>query len=346
MNSKYKIAIQFGALHGINDFIAGFLLSSLSLTNVDVKTNTIAFLMYSVIAFGGQLPAGIVVDKSKNIKLYTIIAIVCMLLAITISYESVFYAILLSAVASAFIHVCGGAACYLSDQKSSTLAGLFTSPGVLGLITGGILASTSFQYFYVLIPILLLLLLMIIKTKLPIYNAMEKQTENAILETHDFFMLILLLAIAFRSLLWNVMHMMCFNDTTWLLSIGVAASSGKLVGGYLSDKVNWKRFVFISMFLSVLLLNLGKENIWLFALGVALLQSAVPITLLLMQQYMRNSPAVATGLSLGLAIVLAGMPTYIQQFREIQGHKIFILLLSIVFLISNFLIIRKKEVSA
>lgn len=343
MNNKYKIAIQFGTLHGINDFIAGFLLSSLSISNVDVKTNTIAFLMYSIIAFGGQLPAGIIVDKTKNIKLFTIVAIVCMILAISVSYSSIFYAILLSAVGSAFIHVCGGAACYLSDTKSSTLAGLFTSPGVLGLITGGILATASFSYFYVLIPFLLLLSVMIIKTQLPEYITNEQQTEKAILETHDFFMLILLLAIACRSLLWNVMHMTCFNDNIWLLSIAVAAFSGKLIGGYISDKVNWKRFVFISMFLSVVLLNFGKENIWLFGLGIALLQSAVPITLLLMQQYMRNTPAVAAGLSLGVAIVLAGLPTYIEQFREIQEDKIFILLLSAGFLFSNFLVVRKDE---
>lgn len=345
MVNKYKTAVLFGALHGINDFIAGFILASLTVTSHNIKLNTLAFLVYSIIAFGGQLPAGIIVDKSKKIKLFSILSIAFMIVAVSLFYVNIFFAIFFSALASAFIHVCGGAACFLTDNKSSTLAGIFTSPGVVGLIIGGIIGTTDFSCFYVLILILFVLLLIIISTKMPTYQILENQENKPLLDTHDFFMLVLLLAIAFRSLLWNIMHMICFNNTTWLYAIACSAFIGKILGGFISDRIDWKKFVFITVFSSAILLNLGKNSLPIFCIGVALLQSAVPITLLLMQQYLQKSPAFGAGLALGISIIFAGLPTYINQFRTIQGNQFFLILISIVFIVTNYAVIKMKKTS-
>jgi hypothetical protein len=159
-------------------------------------------------------------------------------------------------------------------------------------------------------------------------------------------MLILLLAIAFRSLIWNVLHMMCYSDTNWLLAIAFSAGFGKLAGGFISDKVNWKKFVFITTIGAAIFLNIGKNILPIFCIGVALLQSAVPITLLLMQNFMRNSPATATGLSLGVAIALAGLPTYLQQFRQIQNNKLVFLVFSMFFILSNIWTVWKFKKSS
>jgi len=91
------------------------------------------------------------------------------------------------------------------------------------------------------------------------------------------------------------------------------------------------------------LLNAGKYYFPVFCVGVALLQSAVPVTLLLMQNYMRNRPATASGLSLGAAIIIAGLPTYFEQFRLIQNNKFFVILLSIAFFASNLWIIKNSK---
>ena len=66
MSNKYKIAVLFGAAHGINDFIAGYLLANLSVHSTNWQLNTMAFLGYSLLAFGGQLPAGLLLDKFKK----------------------------------------------------------------------------------------------------------------------------------------------------------------------------------------------------------------------------------------------------------------------------------------
>ncbi len=343
MSNKYKVAVLFGACHGMNDFIAGYLLASLSVKSTNWQLNSISFLVYSIIAFGGQLPAGIILDKIKKIKAFSLLSIALMIFAVAAFYLNIYAAILLSGFASAFVHVCGGTACYVFDNKNATLAGIFTSPGVIGLILGGIFGTMHFSFFYLLLLPLSLLLFGLIKLEIPSYNSINETKSESLLDTHDFFMLILLLAIAFRSLFWNVLHMMCFDNTQWLLGLGLSAAAGKLIGGFIADKVDWKKFVLVSIFCSAVLLNVGKNYFPVFCLGVALLQSAVPVTLLLMQDYMQNSPATATGLSLGVAIVLAGLPTYSSEFRLIQDNKIFLLLLSILFIFSNFLLIRNRK---
>lgn len=343
MSNKYKIAVLYGASHGINDFIAGYLLSHLSANSTNWQLNSIAFLAYSIIAFGGQLPAGILVDHQKKIKTFSLLSLSLMITAVMVSYVHLLTAIILSAVASAFIHVCGGAACYLADKKQSTLAGIFTSPGVVGLIIGGIVGATSFSFFYVFAVVLLFLLICLIRMNIPNYTSIEKEDKKAILETHDFFMLILLLAIAFRSMFWNIFHMMCSENTEWLLGIAFAAFAGKLMGGYIADKVDWRKFVFITIIVSTILLNVGKNYFPVFCVGVAVLQSAVPVTLVLMQNYLRKSPAMAAGLALGIAIIVAGLPAYVNQFRLVQNNKLFLLLLSIAYLITNGWVIKKYK---
>ena len=53
---------------------------------------------------------------------------------------------------------------------------------------------------------------------------------------------------------------------------------------YGKDKIGWKKFVYITLPLACLFFQLGKDNIYALAFGVACLQSSVPITLLLMSK--------------------------------------------------------------
>ena len=94
-----------------------------------------------------------------------------------------------------------------------------SSPGVIGLILGGIVGALQFDYFYVFIIPLVLLFFWLLKMQLSDYIFIEQQKQDSLLETHDFFMLILLFAIAMRSMFWNLLHMMCFDNNQWLIGI-------------------------------------------------------------------------------------------------------------------------------
>lgn len=346
MKNKYNIAVAFGMLHGLNDFVAGYLLAHLSVVSDNTLLNTTCFLVYSILAFAGQLPIGFLLDSNHKIKSFSFFAVICLLMAIALAPISIFMAIIVSGVASAFVHVSGGTVCYLSDNKNSSLSGIFTAPGVIGLISGGIFGSIQESIYYIILLVipLAVLLFFVWKMSFPKYiKSPINKDQSSILDTHDAFMLLLLAAIAFRSLFWNILHIMCFKDTVWLWGLGISAALGKLIGGYITYKVNWRKFVFVSIITAVIILNFSTNNLILFCIGVALLQSAVPITLLLMQNYMQSRPATATALSLGIAIVLAGLPTYIEQFRAMQSNIYFLLLISLLFLVPNIWILKWRK---
>lgn len=350
MKTNYNIAVAFGVAHGLNDFIAGYLLSYLSTHSSDWQINTLAFLGYTILAFGGQWPVGVLLDTTQQLKRLSFVAIIGMLLAVGFSSVNLFVAIFFSGIASAFTHVCGGTACYLTDRNNSFLSGLFTAPGVMGLIVGGILGAMTFSmgYLFLLLVPLSLLLFWLYRFNLPTYSAIQEQsdqssTTSVALESHDFFMVFLLVAIAFRSLLWNMLHIMSFNNNKWLLGLGISAALGKLIGGWLTHKIDWKKYTFVSVIGAVLFLNIDKGNLILFCVGVALLQSAVPITLLLMQNHWKQQPAIASGLSLGIAVILAGIPTYIETFRQFQNNTFFFIFICVCFLLPNLWILKESK---
>lgn len=347
MRNTYNRVAAFGILHGLNDFIAGYLLAHLALVSDNALLNTTCFLVYSLLAFAGQLPVGILLDSNHKIKSFSLFAIICLLMAIVLAPFSIFLAIIVSGIASAFVHVSGGTVCFLSDNKNSILSGMFTAPGVIGLISGGILGGIPVAAFYILVLLIPVAALLFYVWKIPFLAYKNTPTHNTIspstLDTHDAFMLLLLAAIAFRSLLWNIVHIMCFKDNSWLWGLGISAALGKLIGGYITNKVNWRKFVFVSIIAAVILINFSSDHLVLFCIGVALLQSAVPITLLLMQNYMQTRPATATAVCLGIAIVLAGLPTYIEQFRAMQNNVYFLLLISTLFLLPNIWILKWKN---
>ena len=134
--------VLWGLLHGLNDFAAGFMLANYTFTH-NYAQSFLLIVVYSIIGFGGQLPAGLWVDYKKQLKPFAFISIISLLIALLTYFIDGYTAIILSGIASAFVHVTGGAVCLReNDNKIGPLA-LFTAPGVLGLTLGGVLGKFS-----------------------------------------------------------------------------------------------------------------------------------------------------------------------------------------------------------
>ena len=137
-------------------------------------------------------------------------------------------------------------------------------------------------------------------------------------------MLGILLIMCFRSFIFDVINHVAYQYPNGILIIGISAFAGKIIGGFVADKIGWKKFVYITLPIALLLFQFGKENIYALAFGIACLQSSVPITLLLMSRSLPLYPATAAALSLGTSIALAGLPLFmasnngsiIQNFKD------------------------------
>lgn len=323
MRNNYQPAL-WGILHGLNDFAAGFMLAYYTYHNASSQA-LLLIVVYSIIGFGGQLPVGFWLDSKKQIKPFAQASFVLLPLSIVLFFINEEAGIVFSGIASAFVHVTGGVVCLLPEfcgqvpENKIAPLGLFTSPGVFGLALGGILGQYSLWPLLPLIAAVFVIAYLIFKNDLPVYKTPVK-TENQ-LDIHDFIMLGLLLVMCFRSFIFDVINYAAQEHSDGIIIIGVSAFLGKLFGGFIADKIGWKKFVYITLPLAFLFFQLGKQNIYALGFGIACLQSSVPITLMLISRSLPVYPATATALSLGVSVALAGLPLFlINNKKNIITH--------------------------
>ncbi len=311
---KYTQPLLWGVLHCLNDFTAGYMLANYAFTH-EYSQSFLLIIMYSIIAFGGQLPVGFWLDYKKKIPPFAIASIVLLAFAVPAYFAHAATGILVSAFASAFVHVTGGAVCLqVHEQKTGPLA-LFTAPGVLGLTLGGAIGSTGTWVLLAALALVAIVAALVFANRLPAYRRPEKKTSE--LDVHDWLMLGILLVMCFRSFLFDVINHVAHDYQYGIIIIGLSAFAGKIAGGFLADKIGWKKYVYISLPLALLFLQFGKDNIIALGFGIACLQSSVPITLLLMARSLPLYPATATALSLGTSVALAGLPLYLVSSRAV-----------------------------
>lgn len=297
--------------------MAGYMLAHHSYT-APAGSATLLLIVYAIVAFGGQLPLGFWVDRLRRLQPFAHSSMILLPVALLVYPLQPAVGIVLSAIASALVHVVGGAVCLqVHEEKTGPLA-LFTAPGVLGLTLGGLLGASGGLLLWVLLPTVVMVSWLILRSRLPIYQPpAQRQSE---LDGHDWLMLGLLLVMCFRSFLFDVINQVGQLYSHGLFVLGLATFAGKILGGFVADKIGWKKYVYITLPLALLLFQLGKHNLYALAFGIACLQSSVPITLLLMGRSLPQFPATATALSLGTSIALAGLPMYMLSSKQVlQG---------------------------
>jgi MFS transporter, FSR family, fosmidomycin resistance protein len=314
---NYRQPLLWGLLHGFNDCAAGYMLAAYTIR----QTTQDAFLLtllYAIIAFGGQLPVAFMLDQTRSLRSFARSGILLLITATAIYGWSPETGILLSGIASAFIHVTGGAVCLQQPSAGTTPLSLFTAPGVLGLTIGGLLGSTDTPVQWILLGGIVCCALPLWRQTAPKYQPLP--ANHAPLDNHDTIMLALLLLMSVRSFLFDIVNQLAQVQPAGLVIIGISAFAGKIFGGWLADRVGWKKFIYITLPLALLLFQCAPGNIYAMGFGIACLQSSVPLTLLLLSRNLPRYPATATALSLGTSVALAGLPLYMMATKDTVQH--------------------------
>lgn len=312
MGRSYRLLVLLGGMHGLSDCASGFMIGSLPQNGwLDMGA---FLLLYNVLAFGGQVPAGILVDRLDSAKGAALLALGTVMAGLLLMPIVPAGAVMLAGCGSAVFHVAGGRLALEALPGKAAAPGIFAAPGVLGLALGGFLAIggwAAMPWMLGLGAVLMILLLQAdsnrMKAQSPRGAKLQQDDEHG-LDGHDVLMLLLLLAIAMRSAVWNVFQLVHAGEETWLLAIGAAALVGKFAGGFAADWLGWKRYTVGALLLAVPLLVWSEGNRWLLLPGVALLQSATPAAVTALWRYMPKMPATASGMAFGLAIAAGGIP--------------------------------------
>jgi FSR family fosmidomycin resistance protein-like MFS transporter len=280
-------------------------------TDAPATQITLLVLIYNALGFGAQPLIGYFADGVRSPRTFASGGMA--LLAASLISRAVGFgelAVLMAGLGSAAFHVGAGALTLRSCGGRSDAAGLFAAPGVIGLAIGGAIAVSGHYLYLPFVAALLALILLIHAWPLPPRQAsLSNSPKEPIFESHDWIMIGLLTAVALRSLLWTSFQLASSGQITALIALGVAAGIGKLIGGFAAERLGYRRWTLLSLLIAAPLLAFAGKKLALLLPGVALLQSSIPCSIAAMARLLPTRPATATGLVLGLAVALGGLPT-------------------------------------
>lgn len=306
-----RTIMLLGIGHGFSDASAGYLIGSLT-HQANLSQIGGAVLLYHFLAFGGQLPAGMWLDQIGRYKTALLLSLGVMAIALGLVGTNVWVFTSLAGISSAFFHVAGGGTTLQHLPKQASFIGIFSAFGVMGLALGGWAAAMSWVWAqYVLMVGLGTIMLFLFWTKFP--SLQRKNTPilaTPRLDTHDYLMILLLLAIAMRSAVWNFVQLLYAQQYEWLLYMALAAMVGKLIGGWLSDRIGWRLYTLVALTVAIPALSWGYRKLFWLMLGTGLLQSVTPVSVIALQRFFPNSPATVSGIAFGFAIVLGAVPSF------------------------------------
>lgn len=328
-----KNIILLAAGHGLNDLIAGYFLGTYASDNSDLLRIGLAITMYNVLAFGGQYPVAILLEKINGVKKIIVVSYILNVIAAAIFLFSPVPAIIIAGIASAIYHVAGGS--YCAENNKAMNIGLFAAPGVAGLVCGGFFAWKQYNIIGIILPVAIAFLFILTQLKLIKYhgeNKPEKKKHVPGIDQHDIIMILLLIIISLRSVTWNVFQLIHENNYEWLIAIAAAAAVGKIAGGWLADRIGWRRYAVSSAIIATPLLTFFKNEMLLFCLGIGLLQSGIPATTSMLIQSLKGNAAKGISLSFGVAVI-TGAAAIVFPSQQVLHLVPYILLASIMMLV-------------
>ncbi|MBD2465821.1 MFS transporter [Oscillatoria sp. FACHB-1407] len=308
-HQSLQLPILLGVAHGMVDAASGFLLGRLPHT-VPLEQVALLIVAYNMLAFGCQPLFGLVSDRLRCPRLMVWIGLVGLSAAVLLVPQQTELAIALAGLSSAAFHVGGGALSYWATPEQTTGTSLFVAPGVVGLAIGGVLGFGQYEVAAVLAGLLLGVAVAIASVRLPALpdasptNVIKAPTSEAAQETA---VLLLIVAIALGSMVWTGSQLWLLGQAAWIIGTAIAAAVGKLIGGWLAQRWGWRRWTVTALAIAALLLATGNTPLQLL-LGMACLQSVVPVTLAATIRLMPQHSATAAGFALGLGILLGGIP--------------------------------------
>ena len=314
--------------------MAGYFIGIFALNNDDLLKTGLAITVYNILAFGGQYPVAILVEKLNDTKKLLVLSYLLNAVALATFLFVPAISIILAGIASAMYHVAGGT--YCAQNNKATNIGLFAAPGIAGLVAGGYLSWRQLDIIPVLLPVTIVFLYGLTKLKftnrLAEKNNDEPRKQKHLFDTHDIIMILLLLVISLRSVTWNVFQLIYENNFEWLIAIALAAAGGKIFGGWLADRIGWRLYALGSVILATPLLSFFKKELILFCIGVGLLQSGIPATTSLLIHSLKGKTSKGIALSFGTAIII-GSAAIIFPVKLLLLQTPYILLSSVILLI-------------
>jgi FSR family fosmidomycin resistance protein-like MFS transporter len=293
-------------------------------------------LSYGVLAFGLQVPFGVIVDRWRVPVFSAILGCVLTAVSTAVFVSSPILLVCLAGVGNALFHIGGGTVSLNLTPKRATAPGIFVAPGALGVLIGTLISSNSHFPIWSFALLLLGLCVVLFVTKVPKIDYDHKVDQPSRRTDPRFFELVILLllsSIAIRSLVGSTIVFPWKTDLTLLVILTGAVVLGKALGGVVADKSGWMRVGVLTLLLSAPLLAFGANVPYAAMLGMLMFNVTMPVTLTAISNMLPGRPGFAFGLTC-LALVAGALPAF-TEFKNVFANQ-WLILRVIVFSIGAF----------
>ncbi len=264
-------------------------------------------LLYNCIAFGLQLPLGLLADRFRAYKSAAIAGLGGIALALGLMTRQPQLAVVVVAVGNALFHVGASAIVLSCSGGRAGPAGVFVAPGAFGVALGIWLGTGGlpFRWCMELVVVasgLLLFLHRSPSTRLPVIPAPPKAW--LLLGAGAGLLCLVIMA---RSLIGDTVSGCWRSSWTMGLALTAVAVSGKALGGIMADRLGWRAWGVAALALAALFIGWAAANAPVALLALFLIHTTTAVTLAAVFVCFRTRPGAAFGLCSG-ALLAGAMP--------------------------------------
>ncbi len=267
-------------------------------------------VLYNSLAFGGQMFAGLVADRWRCYRTMGAVGALLAATALLASMGSAYTGVIVIGVGNALFHVGAGAFVLRESGDRATESGVFVGPGALGVCAGIWLGLHQVPARFAIIGLLLV--------ALPLLWFAARSRGGVTVPLPRIPRGVTWLAgIAAVGLLCSVFVRSLGGGTVagaWrgvsepvMIGLALAACGGKMLGGFVADRVGWGTSSGVALLISAPLISLLVNDATFALIGMLVFQMTMPVTLKAMHHLLPTRPGLAFGIPCA-ALLLGALP--------------------------------------
>jgi len=307
--------LVYGFAHALVDASCVILL----LGGIDVRGELLTYIiLYNLLAFGLQLPFGLIVDRMHHPDMAAVAGLVVLSGGLMLFIHPI-VAIIFAGIGNALFHVGGGTVSLNLRPGKAALPGVFVAQGGIGLFTGGVILKL-YGFHPEIFAILLMIMgvvVFLIKSPKVIYEIRKASSVNYL----ELTILMLLITICIRSVVGLSIDFPWNTDLTLLIWITAAIALGKGLGGFLADYFGWIKIAVGGLAISSILLLLGPQVAFAGIAGLFFFNMTMPVSLVAISNLLPGRPGFSFGLTT-FAVVAGALPTFFKTKAVLSASPV------------------------
>ncbi len=287
--------------------------------------------IYDGLAFVPQSLIGYINDLNPKLKtgIIGIILLVLSYLIYAFFKVNVILPLVILCLGNAFLHISGAECTLKASNGKLSHSAIFVGGGSFGVITGRLLAGTSFTPI-IMVPLILTMIPFILLADTYIdYKEKETKFDYANPKLSPYLIVFLaVLVVIVRGYMGYGIPTSWNKTTLQTVILFCIMGLGKCLGGILSDAFGIRKVGIISTLLAIPFLCFGNEHMLISLIGVMMFSMTMAITLAILVSIYKSKPGLAFGFTT-IGLFLGTAPIFFISITSNITNIVMIVVLSI-----------------